>query len=364
MLSAVIVDDERLALTLLERMLEERGVRVVGAFTKPSELKSKLAALEPDAVFLDIDMPGTNGLELAAELKNMRDEVQIVFVTAYRQYAVEAFQVNAIDYLLKPLEAEWLDHAINRLVRNKVNKPTRIGASSIACFGRFEVCRSERREPIRFPTVKTEELLAFFLVNRETTVSKWTICESIWPGFEPERVEQNLHTTVYRMKKTLTDNGIPIYLASHRGGYRFQYDGECDYIQFETALDGEETPKGTERALRQYGGPLFGDRDYIWCAAERERMHTLFVRKSRQLAEMYMREGLFGKAIHVLQHTIARAPLEEAVYETMLRAYYEQGDRSSFLQHYDKWERQLNEELALRPSEQIRQMRAMISERS
>lgn len=364
MINAVIVDDERPALTLLERMLEERGVRVVGSFTKPSELKSRMAALEPDAVFLDIDMPGTSGLELASELKQKREEVQIVFVTAYRHYAVEAFQVNAMDYLLKPLEAEWLDRAIARLNRNKGSKPQGTDASSITCLGRFEVGCADRREPLRFPTVKTEELLAFFLVNRETAVSKWAICESLWPGFEPEKVEQNLHTTVYRMKKTLTDNGVPIHLSSHRGGYRFQYEGECDYIRFGSALDGrEEEAAGTERTLRQYGGPLFGDKDYIWCAAERERMRALFVHKSRQLAETYMEEGAFGKAIHVLQHAIAKAPLEEAVYECLLLAYYKQGDRGSFLQYYDQWERQLNEELGLKPGEQIRQLCAQIEER-
>jgi two-component system LytT family response regulator len=241
----------------------------------------------------------------------------------------------------------------------------RTGAPSIACFGRFEAGRSGGNDPIRFPTVKTEELLAFFLVHRDTTVSKWAICESLWPGLEPERVEQNLHTTVYRMKKTLTDNGIPIFLSSRRGVYRFQYDGECDYIRFELALKGRgESSRETERALRQYAGPLFGDKDYLWCSAERERMHALFVRKSMELAEAYMKEGAFGKAIPVLQHTIARTPLEEAVYELLLRAYYELGDRASFLLHYNKLEQHLNEELQLKPGEQISRLRRMISERN
>lgn len=363
MLNVVIVDDEKPALNLLNKLLTDRDdMRVVGAFMKPSELLKAMPELLPDVVFLDIEMPGINGLELASALQDIQGDVEIVFVTAYRQYALEAFQVNALDYLLKPVDAERFEQMIAKLMKQKNPPPKRNGVPAFVCFGGFEVYRSDRSEPVRFPTAKTEELLAFFLVNRETTLSKWTICESLWPGCEEEKAEQNLHTTVYRMKKTLLDSGIAVRLSSSRGVYRFEYDGECDYFRFERIMSrsdasGRFDPDEIGKGLRLYGGHLFESKDYIWCEAERERMYRQFVSKSKALAAACLQAGQYGRAIDALQNVIAKAPLDEEAREQLLKAYLDQGDRASFLLQYDKWEQLLKRELGLTPRAEISAMR-------
>jgi len=115
-LRAVLVDDERLAIMRLARMLEKRGdVELVGMFTRCSELIGPFPEMDVDAAFLDIDMPGMSGLELAEVLLEIKPSLSIVFVTAHNHYAREELRVKDFDYLLKPLDAHALAAVIERI---------------------------------------------------------------------------------------------------------------------------------------------------------------------------------------------------------------------------------------------------------
>src|SRR3954469_3511030 len=113
MMRAYIVDDERLAVDRLTRMLEKTGrVEVIGSETDPEAALSSLRQLEVDVLFLDIQMPGLTGFELLDQLGR---ELPVIFTTAYDQYAIDAFTVNSIDYLLKPIEPDRLDRALEKM---------------------------------------------------------------------------------------------------------------------------------------------------------------------------------------------------------------------------------------------------------
>jgi DNA-binding LytR/AlgR family response regulator len=112
----VLVDDEEMALVNLKFALEEyQDIDVIAQFTDPFEAVEKIYELQPDAVLLDIDMPGINGLEAALEIKNGFPQAAVVFVTAYNQYALNAFEVNAVDYVLKPVSSKRLKPTVERL---------------------------------------------------------------------------------------------------------------------------------------------------------------------------------------------------------------------------------------------------------
>ncbi|MBY0502580.1 MAG: LytTR family DNA-binding domain-containing protein [Bryobacteraceae bacterium] len=117
MIRAYLVDDEPLATRRLARMLEETGkVQVVGMSHDPAEALTRMPDLDYDVVFLDVEMPEINGFELLARLDG---EPLVVFVTAFNQYALRAFEVNSIDYLVKPVEREMLHRAIRKLERRQ-----------------------------------------------------------------------------------------------------------------------------------------------------------------------------------------------------------------------------------------------------
>lgn len=117
MIRTLIVDDEAFARERLRQLLAAvSGVEIVGEASNGEEALDRIAELRPDLVLLDIQMPGASGLEVAACLPRPRP--RIIFCTAFDQYAVDAFELNAVDYLLKPVNRVRLAHAIDR-VREK-----------------------------------------------------------------------------------------------------------------------------------------------------------------------------------------------------------------------------------------------------
>jgi two-component system LytT family response regulator len=128
MIRAYVVDDEGLAVERLTRMLTATGrVEVVGVSSDPVEAVEELRRVRPNVLFLDIHMPGLSGFELLAALP---EQPFVVFTTAYDRYALDAFSVNAIDYLLKPIEPAHLDRALTKAERlfGQGERPAEIGA--------------------------------------------------------------------------------------------------------------------------------------------------------------------------------------------------------------------------------------------
>jgi two-component system LytT family response regulator len=112
---AFLVDDEALALKRLSRMLTATGrVSIAGSCTDPVEAVQAIAAAKPDVLFLDIEMPELNGFQMLSQLD---PQPMVVFTTAYDQYALQAFGVNSVDYLLKPIEAAQLNRALDKIER-------------------------------------------------------------------------------------------------------------------------------------------------------------------------------------------------------------------------------------------------------
>lgn len=123
--SAILVDDERLARRELRTLLEEAhatDVQIVGEAASVSDAARLVRVTNADVVFLDIQLAGETGLDL---LPLLDIEVDVVFVTAYDEYALRAFEVNALDYLLKPVAPERLAVTVKRLVGADTPAPTR-----------------------------------------------------------------------------------------------------------------------------------------------------------------------------------------------------------------------------------------------
>lgn len=110
MLKVILIDDERLARSELKRLLQDfPDIEVIGEAANASEGVEKIESLNPDLIFLDIQMPGKTGFDMLLELEKAP---HVIFVTAYDEYAIKAFDVNALDYLMKPVEPKRLADAL------------------------------------------------------------------------------------------------------------------------------------------------------------------------------------------------------------------------------------------------------------
>lgn len=129
MWKTIIIDDEQLARQRIKRLLKEYDeVDIIGEAENGQEGLAIIEQLQPDLIFLDIEMPILNGFEMLSKLKN---HPKVVFTTAYDQYAIKAFEEGSIDYLLKPIELERLDKTIKKLKQTNLAAPAAIAIEDL-----------------------------------------------------------------------------------------------------------------------------------------------------------------------------------------------------------------------------------------
>src|SRR5438128_9590620 len=127
-MKAIIIDDERLARAELRKLLQDfPEVEVVDEAANADEGISKIESQNPDLIFLDIQMPGKTGFDMLSTLERTPN---VIFTTAYDEFALKAFEVNALDYLLKPIEPKRLSDAIQKLQQEENNHPTQPAATN------------------------------------------------------------------------------------------------------------------------------------------------------------------------------------------------------------------------------------------
>lgn len=147
---ALLIDDERLARKELTSLLENHNnIDIVGECSDAEEAKSGIKEHKPDLIFLDINMPGKNGFELLEELDNVPE---VIFITAYDEFAIKAFEVNALDYLLKPVDPERLAEAISKVSQTEedpVEDEERLGTGDRIFIKDGEKCWFVSLEDIR-----------------------------------------------------------------------------------------------------------------------------------------------------------------------------------------------------------------------
>ena len=177
-MKALLVDDERLARVELRRLLQAHPhVEIVGEAASGDTALRLINDAQPDVVFLDIQMPGMTGFDL---LERLEDDVpQVIFTTAYDQHAIRAFEVNAVDYLLKPVEATRLEQALQR-ARRRVDAE-RVGPvgplnDQLERIVKMMAGRQVRREQValkvgeRFMLVQAEEIIFASLADESINI--------------------------------------------------------------------------------------------------------------------------------------------------------------------------------------------------
>ena len=157
MKKVILIDDERPALIELDYLLKQyKDVSIAGMFTNPLEALEEMKFMKPDVVFLDIHMPQLKGIDAASAILDIDPSIDIVFVTAFDQYAVEAFEIHALDYLLKPISDERFAKTMDRVMKKTKAEPADSGRFHIKCLGGFQA-GWEGHEAIKWRAEKTKE---------------------------------------------------------------------------------------------------------------------------------------------------------------------------------------------------------------
>lgn len=210
----IAVDDEKLALDSLSSEIKELfPSAVVYAEGKPAAAlayASKLAEnkCELSFAFLDIQMPGINGIELAKQLKLLHPNVTILFCTAYSDYALEAYNIYAKGYLLKPVTAKDIERVLNEMVIDWKDTPSTLKRDiRVHTFGHFEVFVDGA--PLSFERQKAKELLALLIDRRGSSMTTEQIASIIFEDDDYSRTVKNrTNTVISSLRNTLKNANI------------------------------------------------------------------------------------------------------------------------------------------------------------
>jgi two-component SAPR family response regulator len=271
---AIVLDDEPLIADHIARLLANSGHEVTGCFSNPFEALEAVRSRRPDVLFLDISMPGMSGLELAERIYEDDLDTEVVFVTAYNQFAIEAFRVNAIDYLLKPVMEKDVARTLERIGR-RLRQRAAIASQyadsglhpqmTVSLFGKFAAHAGDGTEPIRWVTSKCAELFAYILLQHgDKEVTKWQLFEALWQNKDAEKADINLRSTVSRINRTLREWQTGLALVSVRNGYRLTATGPMPVVDADQlerfALDvvqvGPDNRSDVEQLLFRCHAPL------------------------------------------------------------------------------------------------------------
>lgn len=244
----LLVDDEELQLLRLENEVKKvvPSDATILSFSNSSKFLKDHKEDKIDIAFLDIEMPGMNGISLAKELKKINPLVNIIFVTAYNDYALEAYKIHASGYLSKPVSAEKIKKELEALrypVELKGEKKLQI-----KCFGNFEIFRNG--EPVRFSYQKSKEVFAY-LVDREGSVINVNELNAVLWEEDHKSYLRNLIADIVTTLKNIDCSDV--FLKKHNGCCIDVNKVDCDAYEYK---------KGNPNAIRMYRGEYMAQ--YPW----------------------------------------------------------------------------------------------------
>lgn len=349
MIRVMLVDDEEDALDLLEILLQQIGdVKVVGWYLDPLRAIEALQTTPVDAVFLDIQMPGLIGTEAARKIQKMAPHALIVFTTAYSEYAVEAFEIQSIDYLLKPFTLDRLQKSILRM-KNVLSEHQAVSNIRIRPYiqslGGFHIyLPNAENKLLSWRTNKEKEICAFLIHHEGKPVDTSVIIESIWPEYDLKKAKTYLYTCLSYLRKSLHENGIQANVNKVGNGFAISLEGlDSDAAQFEgmlaKVLSGESADEQLYDKINDlYKGEYLEGCDYSWAAAKQAGIKARYMRALHKMYEYFRQRGSVPLAVDSLQRVLAIMPDSEEDGRELIRLHMKTGKRNEALKVYRQME--------------------------
>lgn len=353
-----LVDDEPLCLKELQYLLQSHaGVEVISTDTDPDKALSTIMENPPDAVFLDIDMPGIGGVALAQKMLERVPHMLIVFVTAYPQFALEAYAAHPQDFLLKPVSRERLTSCIAYLEKQLVRHYS-TEALKISCFGGFLL---ESPIDIKWETRRVRELFLYLIDRCEKPVSKAELSDVLFGGSRDKKALHNLYMTLSRLKSLLLkmDESQTLVRLTEQNTL-FLAPNVCDYTDFmrfarANAVVTAHNAAEAMQVLKLCKGVYLDGESYDWATESARDIEAEYERIALGLSDFLIACGRDDEAVGTLETLSRRGILCEEAHIRLMELALKKEDREAFLTHYLQYDRMLRQELGERPPARYRE---------
>ncbi len=354
MLRTYLIDDEMPALQELEYLLNDfDDIHVEGLFQNPVEALEKIEEQKPDIVFIDIDMPYMNGIELALKIQSMQEGITIIFVTAFSSYALEAFKAYPLDYILKPVDEERFRKTVEYAIeRSKTGQTASASRSRVAirCFGGLDVKYTDSNKSMNMANRKLRELFAYLIGRFDRAVTRRELMDLLFDGVENKKTINHLHVLVYKLRSMLESFGLGRDSILIADNYKLEVaPNVCDYVDFVRFINhnlyiNEGNVAEAEQILSLYTGDYLEDEDYLWSVETREWLYEQFEALLIKIAEYYEAAGKSQRSEQLLTMLLNHNPLSERAHHRLLDFYHRHEDAQKYIECFNKYLTTLKEE--------------------
>lgn len=244
----LVVDDEMIALRGMVRLLS--GMYPDAQIISASGAQDAIAVFmtDIDVAFLDVELPGMTGIELGQKLLEKKKNLNIIYVTAYSEFALDAYKLHASGYLTKPVDENQIIREMENL---RYELQQELPKLKIRCFGNFEIFLNGK--PAHFSRSRAKEVFAYLVDRKGASVTLEELSEAFW-GEESdlEKNKTNLQAMIKSLRKTLDENGMKDVLVCRRNSYAVDTAMvDCDYYRYLKG-GGEEQKLFSGEYMSQY----------------------------------------------------------------------------------------------------------------
>ena len=368
-LRVIVVDDEWLALKKMEMLLaaesseSEVKLEVVGLFPDAYQAVERVKREKVDLAFLDVQMPEMDGFELAEQLLEIQPHIRIIFVTAYQEYAVKAFELNALDYLLKPVRQTRLATTLRRAVGSSVETtpiPSTTPRLTLCCMRSLHYLDWHGNvQYFPWKTLKAPELFAYLVFHRDRMVSKQMLIDLLWPGYDAEKATAQLYTAIYQIRKVIKAAGLDLEIKYKDEGYRLVWGTvHLDMDEWEKYVRqaDEVTPDTLDKHLSikaRYIGDFLEEHRYMWAEHERDRIRMVWLNHVEQLAEYYISQAQYTEAMLLYQEIKDKIPDMEDGYFGLMKVYSALNYQTEVRKQFRLISNKIKEDFDVTPSKEL-----------
>lgn len=366
----IAVDDELLSLKRFEHIVQkESRVKLIETFTDGMSALEYIKENTVDIAFLDIEMPEINGLELANRMLEVDPYINIIFVTAYDQYALDAFKAHAIGYLLKPLDFDAFTVQITQFAKNTeprkaniTNKPEQSKDKKliVRLLGQC-LCYAEENpnNPITFRTAKAAELFALLVHHYKTPLTKYVILDTLFPDVDYDKANKLFYVSCSYLRNAFSKLDYPDVLLRDNDCYRINTAIiDCDYISLlenESKLARLSLDELSSLASLCNGEYLMG-KSYDWSIESKAYIETLSRKVLVALADVHLNNNNVMEANAALEKCLINDPYNEEVVKKLMISLISVNQMSKARVVYSSYETRLMDEMGTSPDPSLKDL--------
>lgn len=363
----IVIDDEKAMHLIMRKLLMKvPSVTFLGAFFCTDSAIDFIKKHEVDLVFVDINMPKENGIAFAHKMDNLFPHIQLAFVTSHKDYALEAFELSALDYLLKPVSVERLQKAIDKAIALKqfsYSSPRLAEENELSVFtlGTFEI-RTSKVGHVKFISKKSKEVFAYLLMHMGRKVSRIKLISDVFPDMPQKNAELYLNTAMYQLRKSLDVHGYRHIVLSDHDGYELVASTKnVDVYQLKQFFSNYPSIENFDvQAFLSvdslYQGELFEESGYLWAVNDAVHFEQLFTKYAMEASKTLIQNSETDKGIDLLTKLMHLNKWNEEIIIQLLQAYAITGNHHNLEETFVAYKNNLAIDLGIDVSRKVTEL--------